>query len=98
MHAPTNRPSPGGKRHTFRGRLWLARKKVVSWVRQHILVALVGTLVAIYALFWGFTQFLVFCRDAYVIDVVEVAPEVSGPILKLEVGDNDRVLADAVLF
>jgi multidrug resistance efflux pump len=46
-----------------------------------------------------FTQFFVFCRDAYVkTDVVQVAPEVSGPILKLEVGDNDRVAANAVLF
>jgi multidrug efflux system membrane fusion protein len=68
-------------------------------VRQHILIALVGALVAAYILFWVFTQFFVFCRDAYVkTDVVEVAPEVSGPILKLEVGDNNRVVANAVLF
>jgi membrane fusion protein, multidrug efflux system len=99
-HAPADGPSSGGgKRHTFRGRLRLTRQKVLSWVRQHILVTLVGTLVAIYALFWTFTQFFVFCRDAYVkTDVVEVAPEVSGPILKLDVGDNDRVVANAVLF
>ena len=68
-------------------------------MRQHILIALVGALVAAYILFWVFTQFFVFCRDAYVkTDIVEVAPEVSGPILKLEVGDNDRVVANAVLF
>jgi multidrug resistance efflux pump len=75
------------------------RKKVLSWVRQHILLTLIGTLLAAYILFWIFTQFFVFCRDAYVkTDVVQVAPEVSGPILKLEVGDNDRVAANAVLF
>ena len=71
------------------------RKKVLSWVRQHILLTLIGTLLAAYILFWIFTQFFVFCRDAYVkTDVVQVAPEVSGPILKLEVGDNDRVAAN----
>jgi membrane fusion protein, multidrug efflux system len=100
LHAPANQASSGGrKRHTFRARLRLTRKKVLSWVRQHILIALVGALVATYILFWVFTQFFVFCRDAYVkTDVVQVAPEVSGPILKLEVGDNDRVVANAVLF
>jgi len=68
-------------------------------VRQHILIALVAALVATYALFWEFTQFFVFCRDAYVkTDVVQVAPEVSGPILKLEVGDNDWVVANSILF
>ena len=99
-HAPASRASSGGrKRHTFRARLRLTQKKVLSWVRQHILIALVGALVAAYILFWVFTQFFVFCRDAYVkTDIVEVAPEVSGPILKLEVGDNDRVVANAVLF
>ena len=100
LAAPANRASSGGgKRHTFRGRLRLTRKKVLSWVRQHILIALVAALVATYALFWEFTQFFVFCRDAYVkTDVVQVAPEVSGPILKLEVGDNDWVVANSILF
>ena len=100
LHAPVNRPSPvGRKRRTFRARVRLVRKKVLSWVRQHILLTLIGTLLAAYILFWIFTQFFVFCRDAYVkTDVVQVAPEVSGPILKLEVGDNDRVAANAVLF
>src|SRR6516162_2117601 len=99
-HAPASRASSGGRnRHTFRARLRLTQKKVLSWVRQRILIALVGALVAAYILFWVFTQFFVFCRDAYVkTDVVQVAPEVSGPILKLEVGDNDRVVANAVLF
>jgi len=100
LRASANRASSGGrKRHTFRGRLRLTRKQVLSLVRQHILVALVGALVGTYILFWVFTQFFVFCRDAYVkTDVVQVAPEVSGPILKLKVGDNDRVAINAVLF
>jgi membrane fusion protein, multidrug efflux system len=100
LRAPVTRPSSvGRKRRTFRARVRLSRKKILLWVRQHILITLIGALAAIYALFWIFTQFFVFCRDAYVkTDVVEVAPEVSGPILKLEVGDNDRVVANAVLF
>jgi len=95
LRAPVTRPSSvGRKRRTFRARVRLSRKKILLWVRQHILITLIGALAAIYALFWIFTQFFVFCRDAYVkTDVVEVAPEVSGPILKLEVGDNDRVVA-----
>jgi multidrug resistance efflux pump len=98
MPLPIGLP-PVGETTSLRARLRLTRKEVLSWVRQHILISLVGALVAAYILFWVFTQFFVFCRDAYVkTDVVEVAPEVSGPILKLEVGDNDRVLADAVLF
>jgi multidrug resistance efflux pump len=100
LHAPVNRPSPvGRKRRTFRARVRLVRKKVLSWVRQHILLTLIGTLLAAYILFWIFTQFFVFCRDAYVkTDVVQVAPEVSGPILKLEVGDPLKLILGSIVI
>ena len=87
LPVPADQASSGGrKRRTLRARLRLIRKKVLSWVRQHLLIALVGTLVATYMLFWIFTQFFVFCRDAYVRILISLASGLSAvsiPVLWL---------------
>lgn len=42
---------------------------------------------------------MVICRDAYVTaDIVAVSPEVSGPMLRLAVTDNQSVAAGDLLF
>jgi membrane fusion protein (multidrug efflux system) len=57
------------------------------------------------AIFFGYvayefcTTFIVICRDAYVTaDIVAVAPEVRGPMLRLAVTDNQSVQAGDLLF
>ena len=70
-----------------------------SWFKRHVVVSICGALILLYILFELVTQVFVYCRDAYVTtDIVFVAPEVSGPIAKLPISDNQKIDAGSVLF
>jgi multidrug resistance efflux pump len=72
---------------------------VFSWFKRHVVVGICGVLILLYVLFELVTQVFVYCRDAYVTtDIVFVAPQVSGPIAKLPISDNQRIDAGSVLF
>lgn len=87
------------KHRSFRGRVRLGKTRTFSWVRRHIVVSICAVLFLLYVAFELVTQVFVFNRDAYVTsDIVFVAPEVSGPIVKLPISDNQRIEAGAVLF
>jgi multidrug efflux system membrane fusion protein len=72
---------------------------LIAWLKRH---PLVGTALAIFFAYVAYefcTTYLVFCRDAYVTaDIVAVAPEVNGPMLRLAVTDNQSVEAGDLLF
>jgi membrane fusion protein, multidrug efflux system len=72
---------------------------VFSWFKKRIVLSICGALILLYVLFELVTQVFVFCRDAYVTtDIVFVAPQVSGPIAKLPISDNQKIEAGSVLF
>ena len=63
------------------------------------MISICVALVVLYVLFELVTQVFVFCRDAYVTtDIVFVAPQVSGPIAKLPISDNQKIDTGSVLF
>ena len=87
------------KHGSFRARVRLGKTRVFSWLKGHVVVSICGVLILLYILFELVTQVFVYCRDAYVTtDIVFVAPEVSGPIAKLPISDNQRIDAGSVLF
>src|SRR6476660_4071239 len=87
------------KHGSFPARVRLARTRMFSWFQKHIIASICGALMLLYVLFELVTQVFVFCRDAYVTtDIVFVAPQVSGPIAKLPISDNQKVDAGSVLF
>ena len=87
------------KHGSFRARVRLGKTQVFSWLKGHVVVSICGVLILLYILFELVTQVFVYCRDAYVTtDIVFVAPEVSGPIAKLPISDNQRIDAGSVLF
>jgi multidrug efflux system membrane fusion protein len=72
---------------------------LIAWLKRHPLIGTALGLVLVYLVYEFCTTFLVFCRDAYVTaDIVAVAPEVSGPMLRLAVTDNQSVAAGDLLF
>jgi len=84
---------------TFFGQTATRRKSVFSWFKRHVVVSICGVLILLYILFELVTQVFVYCRDAYVTtDIFFVAPEVSGPIAKLPIRDNQKIDAGSVLF
>jgi len=87
------------KHGSFRVRVRLGKTRAFSWLKGHVVVSICGALILLYILFELVTQVFVYCRDAYVTtDIVFVAPEVSGPIAKLPISDNQRIDAGSVLF
>jgi membrane fusion protein, multidrug efflux system len=72
---------------------------LTAWLKRHPLIGTALGLFSVYLAYEFCTTFLVFCRDAYVTaDVVAVAPEISGPMLRLAVTDNQSVAAGDLLF
>jgi multidrug efflux system membrane fusion protein len=72
---------------------------LTAWLKRHPLIGTALGLVLVYLAYEFCTTFLVICRDAYVTaDIVAVSPEVSGPMLRLAVTDNQSVAAGDLLF
>jgi membrane fusion protein, multidrug efflux system len=72
---------------------------LTAWMRRHLLLSTVLGIFLAYAVYEVVTTFAVVCRDAYVAtDIVVVAPEVSGPMLSLEVSNDQVVQTGALLF
>src|SRR6266446_5315021 len=86
------------KHGSFRVRVRLGKTRVFSWLKGHVVVSICGALILLYILFELVTQVFVYCRDAYLTtDIVFVAPEVSGPIAKLPMSDNQRIAGVSLL-
>jgi multidrug efflux system membrane fusion protein len=82
-------------RPLFKNRL----SALIPWLKRHPLIGTALALFLVYVAYEFCTTFLVFCRDAYVTaDIVAVAPQVSGPMLRLAVTDNQSVAAGDLLF
>ncbi|MBW0001684.1 MAG: HlyD family secretion protein [Verrucomicrobia bacterium] len=72
---------------------------IVGWAKKHLLLSTALVILLAYALFEVLSGWIVFCRDAYVMsDVVIIAPEVNGPMLSLDVVNDQIVKAGALLF
>lgn len=72
---------------------------IVDWAKKHLLLSTALVILLAYALFEVLSGWIVFCRDAYVTsDLVIIAPEVSGPMLSLDVVNDQIVNAGALLF
>jgi membrane fusion protein, multidrug efflux system len=72
---------------------------LTAWLKRHPLIGTALGLSLVYLAYEFCTTFLVICRDAYVTaDIVAVSPEVSGPMLRLAVTDNQSVAAGDLLF
>jgi membrane fusion protein, multidrug efflux system len=72
---------------------------LIAWLKRHPLIGTVLGLFQVYLAYEFCTTFLVICRDAYVTaDIVTVAPQVSGPMLRLAVTDNQSVESGDLLF
>jgi membrane fusion protein, multidrug efflux system len=72
---------------------------LTAWLKRHPLIGTALGLFLVYLVYEFCTTFLVICRDAYVTaDIVAVSPEVSGPMLRLAVTDNQSVAAGDLLF
>src|SRR5271170_3781069 len=70
-----------------------------NWVKKHPGFSVCGSLLVIYVVYQIVSSVFVYCQDAYVTtDIVFVSPEVSGPISKLMVEDNQVVEEGSVLF
>jgi multidrug resistance efflux pump len=72
---------------------------LTAWLKRHPLIGAALALFLVYLAYEFCTTFLVFCRDAYVTaNIVAVAPEVSGPMLRLAVTDTQSIAAGDLLF
>ena len=72
---------------------------LIAWLKRHPLIGTALGLFLVYLAYEFCTIFLVICRDAYVTaDIVTVAPEVSGPMFRLAVTDNQSVATGDLLF
>lgn len=72
---------------------------LIAWLKRHPLIGTALALFLVYVVYEFCTTFLVVCRDAYVTaDIVTVAPQVSGPMLRLAVTDNQSVETGDLLF
>lgn len=72
---------------------------LIAWLKRHPLIGTALALFLVYVAYEFCTTFLVICRDAYLTaDIVAVAPEVSGPMLRLAVVDNQSVASGDLLF
>jgi membrane fusion protein, multidrug efflux system len=72
---------------------------LIPWLKRHPLIGTALALFLVYIVYEFCTTFLVVCRDAYVTaDIVTVAPQVSGPMLRLAVIDNQSVATGDLLF
>src|ERR1700732_163908 len=87
------------KHGSLRAKILLWKGRIRSCLTKHPVESVWGALILLYILFELVTQVFVYCRDAYVTtDIVFVAPEVSGPIAKLPISDNQKIDAGSVLF
>ena len=87
------------KHGSFQARVRLGKIRAFSWFKRHVVVSICVALLLLYIAFELVTQVFVFSRDAYVTtDIVFVAPQVSGPIFRLPINDNQRIDAGSVLF
>lgn len=76
-----------------------AKAKVVPNFRRNAIISIVGIVVLIGGLFWLYNLRYVSTDDAYVnANVVEVAPRISGHIVKLNVQNNQFVKNGTILF
>jgi membrane fusion protein, multidrug efflux system len=92
----------------FVGGTWLERvgplfknrfAGLIGWLKRHPLIGTALGLLLVYLAYEFCTTFLIVCRDAYVTaDIVTVAPQVSGPMLRLAVTDNQSVESGDPLF
>jgi membrane fusion protein, multidrug efflux system len=72
---------------------------LIAWLKRHPLIGTALALFLVYVVYEFCTTFLVICRDAYVTaNIVTVAPQVSGPMLRLAVTDNQTVESGDLLF
>jgi membrane fusion protein, multidrug efflux system len=72
---------------------------LIAWLKRHPLIGTALALFLVYVVYEFCTTFLVICRDAYVTaNIVTVAPQVSGPMLRLSVTDNQTVESGDLLF
>ncbi|HYZ74429.1 MAG TPA: hypothetical protein VE641_15235 [Chthoniobacterales bacterium] len=66
---------------------------MTAWLKRHLLIGTALGLFLVYVVYEFCTTFLVICWDAYVTaDIVTVASQVSGPMLRLTVTDNQSTL------
>jgi multidrug efflux system membrane fusion protein len=73
--------------------------ELIAWLKRHPLIGTALALFLVYVVYEFCTTFLVVCRDAYLTaDIVAVAPEVSDPMLRLAVADNQSVATGDLLF
>ncbi len=91
------------KRRTPRRRprsLWRYRRRLfIRGFKRRPATSIALSLLLAYLAYELVTRVFIYSRDAYVTtDIILVAPEVAGPIVKLPIVDNQAVPADAPLF
>ncbi|MFG1191522.1 HlyD family secretion protein [Xanthobacter flavus] len=71
---------------------------MLSFVERHVVASILGAVVLAFLVYETSVRFFAYSGDAYVAtDVIFIAPEVSGPLAKVVVGDDAPVAAGAVL-
>lgn len=69
-----------------------AEGRVLSFIERHVVTCLLGAIVAVFLVYEVCVQFFAYTGDAFVeTDVIQLAPEVSGPIAILPVIDDQPV-------
>ena len=90
--APVAEPSPSGKRNHVRRWVLAIAKRLAT-----LGIALIAILMALVT--WDYYVTAPWTRDGRVrVQVASVAPQVSGQIVELKVGDNQYVLRGDVLY
>ena len=71
---------------------------MLSFVERHVVASILGVVVLAFLVYETSVCFFAYTGDAYVAtDVIFIAPDVSGPLAKVVVGDDAPVAAGAVL-
>ena len=71
---------------------------MLAFLERHVVACLLGAVVAVFLIYEISVQFVAYSSDAYVeSNVILVAPEVSGPLTKVMVHDDDWIEAGAGL-